>query len=175
MAEEESGVRVLQKTTTRKQKSLALQSWLGDGGSFIQRLKKQGLQPHVVVLNENWGSPEPAEQAALELSPRRHAYIREVEIRDKREPLMFARTVIPAGTLTGRERILASLGSRSLGSVLFSYPDLERSPFEIKTCHLPQYASSELWERQSLFIVHGKLLLLREVYLPHLVRFIESL
>ncbi len=159
----------------RKQRSLVLQSWLEDGGSFIQRLKKHRLQPQVFVLKEGWVLPEPAEQAALELPSRRCVFVREVEIRDQKEPLMFARTVIPIATLTGQERILAHLGSRSLGSVLFAYPKMDRSPFEIKTCRLPHYASSELWERQSLFILKGKILLLREVFLPRLVSFIESL
>lgn len=158
-----------------KHRSLALQSWLEDGGSFIQRLKKHGLQPQVVVLREYWGFPEPAEAAGLGVPSRRYVYVREVEIRHKNEPLMFARTVIPAETLTGHERILAHLGTRSLGSVLFSYPGVQRSPFEIKACHLPHYASSDLWERQSFFIINGKVLLLREVYLPALVDFIESL
>jgi len=155
--------------------SLALQSWLSDGQSFMQRLRKHRLQPHVAVLREQWAAPELQEQQSLRIPSRRHAFIREVEIREDGQPWMFARTVIPAATLTGRERILARMEQRSLGSVLFSYPTLVRSPFEIKTCQLPRYSRSPLWERQSFFILKGKILLLREVFLPPLVRFIESL
>ncbi len=157
------------------QRSEALQSWLEDGGSFIQRLKKHGLQPRVFVLRENWLFPEPAEQASLNIPPRQYAFIREVEIRHLQQPLMYARTVVPVRVLTGPERLLAHLGTRSLGSVLFSYPQLKRSPFEINTCHLEAYSSEPLWERQSLFTIKRKQLLLREVYLPPLVSIIESL
>lgn len=159
---------------TSQKPSEALQAWLLDSGSFIQRLKQNNLRPQIVVLRQAWLLPEPAEAVCLNLGSRQAVFVREVEIREGRRPLMFARTVIPAKALTGRERLLAHLGTRSLGSVLFSYPDLVRSPFDFTLCRLPQYASSELWERQSVFTINAKLILLREIYLPDLVRVIES-
>ena len=156
-------------------RSAALQSWLSDAGSFMKRLREHQLPSQVVVLKQSWSYPQAAERAILGVRPQRYVFIREVEIQAKQEPLLFARVAIPASTLTGPERRLAQLGSSSLGSVLFSYPGLERSPFEIKPCQLLQYSSSLLWERQSLFHLRGKPLLLTEVFLPRLVQFIESL
>lgn len=152
----------------------ALQSWLEDSGSFIQRLKKNRFLPEVIVLRQTWAFPESSERVSLNLKTRQIAFIREVEICENDRPLMYARTVIPVKVLSGSLKLLAHLGKRSLGSVLFSYPCLKRSLFDIKLCHLPQYAASELWERQSLFMINQKKILLREVYLPDLVRVIES-
>lgn len=156
-------------------KSLALQSWLEDAGSFIERLRKNGIHPGVVVLRQAWCMPTAGERQALRVAARRSIFVREVEIRDEEGPLMFARAAIPTATLTGRERCLAQLRTRSLGSVLFAYPQFERSAFEIKRCQVLAYSTEPLWERQSLFSLKGKSLLLREVFLPRLIHFIDSL
>lgn len=141
----------------------------------MKRLRQHQLQPQVVVLSQDWCYPRESERACLGVPRHRYVFVREVEIRSNNEPLLYARTTIPASTLTGPERRLAHLGVNSLGSVLFSYPGLERSPFEIKPCQLLQYSSSVLWERRSLFYLKGKPLLLTEVFLPRLIQFIESL
>ncbi len=155
--------------------SLALQRWLEDAGSFIKRLRQRQLNPRVVVLDQKWAYPTPRERACLHLPLRRSVFVREVEIRDEKGPFMFARTVLPPRTLSGRGRCLAQLGTRSLGSVLFANPKFERSAFEIRPCQLLQYSSQTVWERQSFFYLKGKALLLREVFLPRLIDFINAL
>ncbi len=155
--------------------SLSLQAWLQDPGSFIQRLRQYQLFPIVKVLRQDFSYPLQADRATLSFTPRRYAFIREVEIRVANEALMFARTTIPLSTLTGKERRLAFLGSASLGSVLFSYPRIVRSAFEIKTCRMLQYSADELWQRQSFFYVKEKPLLLTEVFLPPFIRRLELL
>ena len=49
----------------------------------------------------------------------------------RRQPWVFARTLIPARTLRGRGRRLTRLGSRPLGQVLFADPKVRRDPVEI--------------------------------------------
>ena len=173
--EKTKGMKTVGDGIVSKPSSEALRSWLEDGGSFMRRLRERRLRPQVVVLDQKWCYPEPSEQVCVGVPQRRYVFVREVEIRHENQALMYARTVIPAATLTGRERILAHLGDRSLGSVLFSYPRFKRSDFEIQTCRLPQYSSSELWERQSLFYLREKAVFLREIFLPSLVSWIESL
>src|SRR5690348_8687143 len=99
-----------------QQPSQSLLAWMEDGGSFILRLKKWLIQPHVVILRETWLFPESDEQACLNIRPRHYAFVREVEIRERETPLMYARTVIPVKVLSGPQRLLAHLGTRTLGS-----------------------------------------------------------
>jgi len=163
------------KTAIELIQNSRLQSWLEDPGSFIERLKRNQLCPQIIVLRQGWHYPSPAERLCLKVRLRCYAFIREVEIRYENQPIMFARTTIPASTLTGQERRLTQLGASSLGSVLFSYPGVMRSAFEIKTCRLLRYSASELWERQSFFYLKRKPLLLTEVFLPPFLRIIKSL
>jgi chorismate--pyruvate lyase len=123
--------------------------WLYDSGS----------------LSECWQYPSADEARALGISPRRRALIREVELLGRNaEPWVFARTVIPATTLTGVERRLLRLGSRSLGSYLFRDPSLERAP--LRACRLQDSGGQHYWARRSVFRLHHKPLLVCEVFLP---------
>lgn len=95
---------------------------------------------------------------------------------------MYACTIFPARTLSGELKKLAHLKNKSLGSVLFKDPDLQRSQFEVMcfaegmpehrivTKHVA-HDTSTFWARRSLFTIQQKSLLLTEVFLPD----IESL
>jgi len=144
--------------------------WLCDAGSLSLRLRRAaGGEFGVCVLSERWHHPSADEARALGVSPRRRALIREVELlgRDA-EPWVFARTVIPATTLTGVERRLLRLGSRSLGSCLFRDPSLEREP--LYACRLEDRRGQHYWARRSVFRLHRKPLLVCEVFLPAMER-----
>ena len=140
--------------------------WLYDSGSLSRRLQRAaGGEFSVRVLSEAWQRPSAGEALALGIDPRRLALIREVELLGRSaEPWVFARTVIPATTLSGVERRLLRLGSRSLGSYLFRDPSLERAP--LRACHLRDHARQDYWARRSVFRLHGKPLLVCEVFLP---------
>jgi chorismate--pyruvate lyase len=82
--------------------------------------------------------------------------------------------------LTGEEQALAHLKERSLGSVLFKNPALQRSEFEIaclkprmflhsKAITAVEQSLPDLWARRSLFSLPGKSLLLTEVFLPDMI------
>lgn len=90
---------------------------------------------------------------------------------------MFARTVIPARTLTGNERRLSRLGNRSLGAVLFTTPGTERDAVELARIqpHQAMYNDAirclsdppaAIWGRRSVFRMNRKPLLVTEVFLP---------
>jgi chorismate--pyruvate lyase len=156
----------------------AMVDWLLAPGSFIQRLKQHGvLLPRVQVLSQQWQTLCFDERKRLAVAPRQVALVRDVLIGTDKEQLMFARTIFPAKTLTGNEKRLAHLKSRSLGSVLFKNPRVLRSEFEL-ACITPEMdwyqdisqvvklADEDLWARRSQFFLHQKALLLTEVFLP---------
>ncbi len=151
-------------------------AWLLHSGSFMQRLAQQGVSDaSIQVLQQHWQLPESAERKRLNRG-RERALIREVLILSKQSPWMFARTVIPRDTLTSNEE-LACLENRSLGSLLFQHPALQRSEFEItslqpgrrwhrKVARAVGCVMPPLWARRSLFFLCDKPLLLTEVFLP---------
>lgn len=90
---------------------------------------------------------------------------------------MFARTVLPQHTLTGKHKQLARLKSRSLGSVLFKDPDMRRGSFEFASLSAGDtdfdilhdtltLQTTTLWARRSIFTLKEKPLLLTEIFLP---------
>lgn len=156
----------------------ALHGWLLDPNSFMDRLRSHGAQsPYVTVLHQSWQLPLQDEGLQLGMHPHAEALIREVLILSEGKQWMYARTVFPRTTLTGEQQCLASLESRSLGSVLFNDSSMQRSEFEV-SCIKPSddlhnYISEqtktilpELWARRSRFTLQNKPLLLTEVFLP---------
>lgn len=159
--------------------SADLSRWLLHTGSFIQRLQQFGIAGLVHVLNERWQLPLPTERQLLNLPYRTYARVREVLIDSAEGKWMFARTVIPAITLTGKEQQLANLKNRSLGSILFNHAAMTRSEFEFtclhpemgwheKICqHIPAF-NQKLWARRSVFHLDNKPLLLSEIFSPEI-------
>jgi chorismate--pyruvate lyase len=156
--------------------------WLADPASFMQRLKRYGIDAAVEVVSQQWQFPLAVERELLGLAPREYALIREVIIKSDKTPWMFARTVFPARFLTGKEKRFAHLKSRSLGSLLFHDMTVTRSEFEFacleknsmwyqKTQQQVEINSATLWARRSRFFVGtAKSLLLTEIFLPSIER-----
>ncbi|WP_417225915.1 chorismate--pyruvate lyase family protein [Amphritea sp.] len=141
--------------------------WLLDRGSLTQHLIHASDGDFKVnVLRQYWGRPSRMEALALKISTRQKVLIREVQLLGHNHPWVFARTIIPASTLTGKQRKLHTLGSRSLGSVLFRDPTMKRDPLEISRLQL---SDGEIaWARRSVFYLSNKPLLVAEVFLPAL-------
>ena len=114
------------------------------------------------------------------------ALIREVFLYCDDEPWVFARTVIPRSTLTGKQKYLANLGSRPLGAVLFADPNMRRDHFEV-ACMRPEellYTHANqlhtdqnnidgpdfIWGRRSAFYLSNKPLLVNEIFLPAIAK-----
>lgn len=140
--------------------------WLQDPGSLTQRLTRAANGEFAVrVLSQRWACPSADEARALGIQTRQVALIREVELlgRDN-APWVYARSVLPATTLTGRERRLRLIGSRSLGSLMFRDASLSRSP--LVSARLQDDDGQTYWARRSVFRLHNKPLLVCEVFLP---------
>ncbi|WP_409524280.1 chorismate--pyruvate lyase family protein [Nitrincola sp. MINF-07-Sa-05] len=144
-------------------------NWLCDRGSLTLRLTRASHNHFSVrLLEQGWGRPSASESCVLGMSGRQVALIREVELLGQGEPWVYARSVIPEETLTGRHRQLRHLGATSLGAVLFKDPDMRRGPLQVCRLHSPELG--ELWARRSLFYLSEKPLLVCEVFLPALQR-----
>lgn len=162
----------------------ALQSWMLHSGSFMEKLRSQGmLHTTVQVVRQDWEVPQLDESNRLGLNPNTTALIREVLISEGSKHWMFARSIFPREILTGEEEQLANLENRPLGTLLFKGGKWQRSAFEFycvtpnshwhtyiaKTCG--DLKQIPVWSRQSTFSFQEKKLLLTEVFLPD----IESL
>lgn len=152
-----------------------LRSWLLDRGSLTERLIKasQG-QFRVEVLHQHMALPHLSECHALGIPSRQRALVREVVLYGKNEPWVYARSIIPVTTLTGRLRSLTKLDNRPLGALLFNDVSMQRSQIEI-TCTntdtlalpaLPGNFRGKVWGRRSVFYLDQKPLLVSEMFLP---------
>ena len=141
--------------------------WLTDRGSLTQHLLSASEQQfRVELVSQGWQRPTLSESRALNMDPRQLAVIREVYLIGKDQPWVFARSVIPATTLTGSQRQLLQLGNRSLGTLLFRDPTMRRGPLQIS--QLPLADGNTAWARRSVFHLSDKPLLVCEVFLPAL-------
>lgn len=154
-------------------------SWLLDTASLTQRLRQTCAGEFSVdVLRQCWMRPMRNETRLLGVAPSRNALVREVRLLCAGEPWVFARTVIPRSTFSGKERRLAYLGSRPLGAYLFADPSMRRAALEIARIgpHHRLYhaalghsrsAASAIWGRRSVFLLHDKPVLVSELFLPN--------
>lgn len=155
-------------------------AWIRDDSSLTRRVVAACEDVFSVrVIRQLPGLPLPSERRLLRMAGREHALVREVELLCGDVPWVFARTLIPFGSLRGRARRLAFLGNRPLGAVLFADPTTERRRVEVAKLsprhplfaravrnldHRPQ----DLWGRRTLFLYAGRPLLVNEIFLPAL-------
>lgn len=155
-------------------------SWIYDPGSLTRRVQQACQhQFRVEVIAQQRGRPLLNEATRLRVPADQAALIREVYLYCGDSPWVYARTIIPHTTLTGRQRYLAHLGNRPLGAALFADPTMRRDEVEVacmRSLHrLFDTATAGLldpppmiWGRRSVFYVGGKPLLVNEVFLPPL-------
>ncbi|MCK5667017.1 MAG: chorismate lyase, partial [Thiotrichaceae bacterium] len=156
--------------------------WLLDNTSLTLRVKNHCMDHDlgcfsVQVLEQKMAMPLDDEIQHLKLKNNDDALIREVLLYCHESPLIYARTIIPAQTLTGEQRELGELGDRPLGEFLFSQPGLKRDVMEVAalrqghqlfdsaSAHISVKAQ-EIWARRSVFRLEHKPLLVAEVFLP---------
>ncbi|MEE4251843.1 MAG: chorismate lyase [Alcanivoracaceae bacterium] len=147
-----------------------LRSWLAERGSLTRRLQGHGRFA-VEPLYQRVSRPTAVEALLLGLPMRRLALIREVLLLVDGRPVVFARSVLPLGSIRGANRVLGHLARRSLGAELFKLPRATRRAVwaaQVPGSRLPLPVSEPCWGRQSLFIKRSRPLLVAEVFLPGL-------
>jgi len=89
--------------------------------------------------------------------------------------LILARTIIPADTIKIANRSLSKLGTRPLGEVIFSYPQLERVAMDVTQVTLNNWTSMALnvgaiqqpiWGRRTVYAIKHRQMLVSEFFLP---------
>lgn len=158
----------------------ALLPWLHDHGSLTQRIQLHCKNFAVHPQHSGLARIAYDESALLGIPPRQLAYSREVFLHADGMPVVFAHSTCATEHLHGVWAAIAGLGSQSLGSMLFSHPQVERRPLHFKALrsHHPLYqrasaaeeTPSMLWARRSLFYLHDAPLLVTEVFLPGILK-----
>ncbi len=168
-------------TVPRRDLAPVLRQWLINPDSLTARLQQLSAGDFSVrILSQCWRRPHHSEARTLGIDPRQLALIREVVLYGRGQPWVYARSILPRTTLTGRLRRLARLDNRPLGQLLFSDPTMYRSPIEI-ACYTPDHpqlpttpANNVLWARRSSFFLDNKPLLVCETFLDPFTDFIMA-
>lgn len=140
--------------------------WVMDSGSLTRRLMHASKGDFAVRrLREAWLYPSLDEARVLQIPNRQKAWIREVELLCFGQVWVCARSVVPIRTLTGVERQLKHLGTRPLGAFLFAAPTMRREPMQVARIDSGPGVEA-VFGRRSVFRLHGKPLLVSELFQP---------
>lgn len=145
-----------------------------DEGSLTARLQAHSAGAFAVsVLRQDWGAARTSELRLLGCRPGQKMLVREVILHGHQQPWVFARSLVPYTSLTGRLKALRNLDNRPLGALLFQDPGMRRDPLELASIEPKhQYVDAgyqpdqTLWGRRSLFYLDDQPLLVSEVFLP---------
>jgi chorismate--pyruvate lyase len=141
--------------------------WLADAGSLTARLlEASNGDLRVRVLQQRLDVPKFSERQLLALGDRRRALVREVILYGTGQPWVYARSVLPLTTLTGRLRKLRQLSNQPLGELLFKDPTMRREPVQFASFAAASNSDKAIWGRRSIFTLDNKPLLVAEVFLP---------
>ena len=154
--------------------------WLRDRGSLTRRIQQRCDVFTVRPLRSGLARVAYDEAALLGFPFDCRAFSREVFLCANGRPVVFAHSTCARSHLRGIWQAMSDLGSRSLGTLLFTHPLVERQPLHYKAlqAHHPLYKSAaavldqspaRLWARRSLFYLHDAPLLVTEVFLPEIL------
>lgn len=153
-----------------------LRPWLAGKGSLTARIQRRCRHFSVAVARQELARPHADEAGVLGIRRGRLAWVREVVLHADGRPVVFARSILPMGSLRGAWRLFAGVGGRPLGAALFADPRIRRGALAWKKLDgrhpLGRAAarSGALWARRSLFYRNGRPLLVSEVFLPEILR-----
>jgi chorismate--pyruvate lyase len=152
-----------------------VQSWLLESGSLTKRLRTlYGAKFGVKLLFNDWRPAFIDECRLLGQPPARFQLIREVLLHADGKPLLLARTIIPAQTISIAQRNLSHLGNRPLGEVIFAYPDLERRQRQFSLAETGNWSAElqsatpvqqAVWGRRTVYAIHKQPMLVAEFFL----------
>jgi chorismate--pyruvate lyase len=161
---------------TRHDLPLPVQSWTYEPHSLTQRLRDcYGNGVAVKILFQHWQKPFLTESQRLLLPNQRYSLIREVLLHIDNTPLILARTILPQTTINIAKRHLSHLGTRPLGEVIFSYPNLERLEMEICLVSGQHWSDAlkhqiqlepQVWGRRTVYAIEKQPMLVSEFFMP---------
>jgi chorismate--pyruvate lyase len=149
-------------------------SWLREPGSLTRRLQACCAVFRVRLQHQGYQLPLRAEIAAG--MPANKMMVREVVLHCDEQPVVFAHTVLNTARRGRLSLWLGRLGSRSLGSLLFSHPGFIRGRIEYcrldardelyrRAAHITALPAT-LWARRSLHQLGDQSVTVTEVFLP---------
>jgi len=95
-------------------------NWLYSRASLTERLIAfSGDHFEVRVLSQRWGKPLLHEANMLNIPIHLAVRVREVELYCNGMPMVFARSVMPQQVFLDQRHVLANIGTRPLGHLLF--------------------------------------------------------
>ena len=141
---------------------------MSDKGSLTTALRNISNDSfQVAVIREELGNPFLSEMTKIGLSERDEATIREVLLKIYDEPVVYARSVIPAELTKKTKTGLASLGSKPLGHLLFKNGNMKNSRREF-TC------VQGVFGRRTSYEYEGSKILVNEFFLDSLKPYLEK-
>lgn len=156
-----------------------LRPWLTDTGSLTARIVARCRRFHVEVLDQRRSRPMTDERRLFRLRSGEHLRVREVILYADGQPVVYARSVLTERDLRLGWRVFRGIGNRPLGAALFADPRIRRQSlvaaalkrgdarYHRALVHAkPAPPQLRLWARRSLFRLHGRDLLVTEVFLP---------
>lgn len=158
--------------------------WLVHVGSLTGRLRQRCPEFGVTLVGQKLARPGRDEGAGLHLGHCERAWIRDVVLLCCGKAVVFAHSVLPQGSVRGAWHLVAGLGNRPLGAILFADPLITRMPFAFRRLDArhalyhkaaaaaygnPGGAPRELWARRSAFCRGGKPILVTEIFLPEIL------
>ncbi|MFT0213362.1 chorismate lyase [Pseudomonas sp. F1_0610] len=152
-------------------------AWLFNQALLTQQLRDLSQQCFSVQpIVEEWQILRDDECQALNLPLGSRGWVREVYLQGRQQNWVYARSVAALSQLQALNFDLASLGTQSLGELLFQQHAFVRGPLQAKhypTHLLPQAIHSEqpsntYWARRSCFSHAALTILVMEVFLPQL-------
>lgn len=155
--------------------------WLADHGSLTRRLKQCCREFSVRPVRVGLFRLNRDETSSVHLRSFRLAYVREVVLHCNKQPVVFAHSVVPPGSLRGPWASVTRLGNRPLGEALFRNPRVMRGCLQYRRIpaghELARQArqagiscdTRPLWARRSLFTLQGHSLMVTEVFLPEIL------
>lgn len=162
--------------------SEVMQDWLSNRDSLTARLVARCSHFRVQRLRQGRAKCLRDEFHALGLPCVTQVIEREVLLRCDERAVVYAHTVLSLDANASHWPLFASLGNRSLGSTLFSDPQVERGQLyfarlgrrhplmqRIVQVHALGNEVAYLWARRSVFRRKGSPLLVTEVFLPEIL------
>ena len=155
--------------------------WLVHVGSLTARIRSRCSDFRVRLVTQRRIVPFGDERVPLGLRLGESAWVREVVLLCGDIPLVFAHTVLPVAHARGAWRLLAGLGTKPLGELLFTDPLISRQALryarldarfalQAQAQAATGVQSDVLWARRSLFRRDGRAILVSEVFLPAILQ-----